>query len=98
VAEFPIFLGLWQVQPIVAIIAALGIVITAGYILRVIGRVFYGDMPAEFAGAIGAIRLQDRVALVVLAGLLVLIGLQPWVMAPMIASGAQGVLRVVGGG
>ena len=98
VAEFPIFLGLWQVQPIVAIIAALGIVITAGYILRVIGRVFFGEMPAEFAGHIAAIRLQDRVALVVLAGLLVLIGLQPWVMAPMIASGAQGVLRVVGGG
>src|SRR3989304_9042030 len=77
VAEFPIFLGLWQVQPIVAIIAALGIVITAGYIMRVIGRVFYGDMPAEFAGAIGAIRLQDRVALVVLAGLLVLLGPPP---------------------
>jgi len=55
-------------------------------------------MPAEFAGHIAAIRLQDRVALVVLAGLLVLIGLQPWVMAPMIASGAQGVLRVLGGG
>ncbi|HMK08129.1 MAG TPA: proton-conducting transporter membrane subunit, partial [Anaerolineales bacterium] len=98
VAEFPIFLGLWQVQPIVAVIAALGIVITAGYILRVVGKVFYGDMPAEFAGHIGAIRTQDRVALVVLAGLLVLIGLQPWVMAPMIASGAQAVLRVVGGG
>jgi NADH-quinone oxidoreductase subunit M len=97
VAEFPIFLGLWQVQPAVAIIAALGIVITAGYILRVVGRVFYGDMPAEFVGHIGAIRLQDRVALVVLAGLLVLLGLQPWVMAPMIATGAQGVLRVLGG-
>jgi NADH-quinone oxidoreductase subunit M len=98
VAEFPIFLGLWQVQPVVAIIAALGIVITAGYIMRVIGRVFYGEMPAEFEGHIGAIRLQDRVALVVLAALLVLIGLQPWVMAPMIAGGAQSVLRVVGGG
>jgi NADH-quinone oxidoreductase subunit M len=98
VAEFPIFLGLWQVQPIVAVIAALGIVITAGYIMRVIGRVFYGDMPAEFVGHIGAIRLQDRVALIVLASLLVVIGLAPWVMAPMIASGAQGVLRVVGGG
>jgi len=98
VAEFPIFLGLWQVQPVVAIVAALGIVITAGYIMRVIGRVFYGDMPAEFVGHIGALRLQDRVALIVLAALLVLLGLQPWVMAPMIAGGAQAVLRVVGGG
>jgi NADH-quinone oxidoreductase subunit M len=98
VAEFPIFLGLWQVQPVVAIVAALGIVITAGYIMRIIGRVFYGDLPAEFVGHIGALRVQDRVALVVLAGLLVLVGLQPWVLAPMVASGAQGVLRVVGGG
>src|SRR3989337_924596 len=61
VAEFPIFLGLWQVQPIVAIVAALGIVITAGYIMRVIGRVFYGEMPAEFEGHIGDVILQDKV-------------------------------------
>jgi NADH-quinone oxidoreductase subunit M len=97
VAEFPIFLGLWQVRPIVAIVAALGIVITAGYIMRVIGRVFFGEMPAEFAGHITPITRQDRVALVVLAGLLILIGLQPGVMAPMIATGAESVLRLVGG-
>jgi NADH-quinone oxidoreductase subunit M len=97
VAEFPIFLGLWQVQPIVALIAALGIVITASYIMRVVGGVFFGTMPEEFAGHIGPIRGQDRVALVVLAGLLILIGLYPAVMAPMIQSGAGAVLRVVGG-
>jgi NADH-quinone oxidoreductase subunit M len=97
VAEFPIFLGLWQVQPIVALIAALGIVITASYIMRVVGGVFFGAVPAEFAGHIGPIRLQDRVALVVLAGLLILIGLYPAVMAPMVQSGASAVLRVVGG-
>jgi NADH-quinone oxidoreductase subunit M len=97
VAEFPIFLGLWQVQPAVALVAALGIIITAGYIMRVIGRVFYGEMPAEFVGHIPPITRLDRVALVVLAGLLVLIGIQPWVMAPMIATGAESVLRVVGG-
>ncbi|HSR49037.1 MAG TPA: NADH-quinone oxidoreductase subunit M [Anaerolineales bacterium] len=97
VAEFPIFLGLWQVQPAVAIIAALGIVITAGYIMRVVGRVFYGEVPAEFEGHITPISRFDRVALVILAGLLVLIGVQPWVMAPMIATGAESVLRIVGG-
>jgi NADH-quinone oxidoreductase subunit M len=97
VAEFPIFLGLWQVQPVVAIIAALGIIITAGYIMRIVGRVFYGEMPAELAGHIAPITRLDRVALVVLAGLLVLVGVQPWVMAPIIASGAASILRVVGG-
>jgi len=97
IAEFPIFLGLWQVQPVVALVAALGIIITAGYIMRVVGKVFYGEMPADLVGHISPVTRLDRVALVVLAGLLVLIGIQPWVMAPMIATGAESVLRVVGG-
>ncbi|HLC01987.1 MAG TPA: NADH-quinone oxidoreductase subunit M [Anaerolineales bacterium] len=97
VAEFPIFLGLWQVQPIVALIAALGIVITAAYIMRVVGGVFFGTMPAELSGHIGPIRSQDKVALVILAGLLILIGVYPAVMAPMVQSGASAVLRVLGG-
>ena len=35
VAEFPIFMGAWQTQPIVAIIAILGVIVTAGYIFLV---------------------------------------------------------------
>jgi NADH-quinone oxidoreductase subunit M len=97
VAEFPIFLGLWRVQPIVAIVAALGIVITAAYIMRVIGRVFYGSMPAEFEGHITPITRRDQLALVVLAGILILVGIQPGVMAPLIQSGADSILRLLGG-
>src|SRR3990172_7237711 len=97
VAEFPIFLGLWQVQPIVALIAALGIVITAAYIMRVVSGVFSGDMSAELAGHIGPVRGQDKVALAVLAGILILIGIFPAVMAPMVESGASAVVRIVGG-
>jgi NADH-quinone oxidoreductase subunit M len=97
VAEFPIFMGLWRAQPIVAIIAALGIVITAAYIMRIIGKVFYGSMPAEFEGHISPVNNLDRVALVVLAGILVLVGVRPAVMAPLVQSGADGVLRLLGG-
>jgi len=97
VAEFPIFLGLWQRQPVVALVAALGIVITAAYIMRVVGRVFFGPMPAEFDGHIGAITVQDRVALVLLCAILILIGVYPAVMAPLVRSGAEAVLQLVGG-
>jgi NADH-quinone oxidoreductase subunit M len=97
VAEFPIFLGLWKAQPIIAIIAALGIVITAAYIMRVISRVFFGAMPAEFEGHISPVTPFDRVALVVLAGILILVGVQPGVMAPLVQSGADSVLRLFGG-
>ena len=97
IAEFPIFMGLWQTQPIVAIIAAISIVITAGYIMRVIGRVFFGDLPEELEGHITPINNLDRVALVLLAVILILIGVYPSIMAPLVESGAQAVLALVGG-
>ncbi len=97
VAEFPIFLGLWQRQPVVALVAALGIVITAAYIMRVIGRVFFGNMPAELEGHISPVTAFDKVALVILAGILILVGIYPSVMAPLVGSGAEAVLHLLGG-
>lgn len=97
IAEFPIFMGLWQRQPIVAIIAALGIVITAAYIMRVVGRVFFGTMPEQFEGHISSINNFDRVALVLLAGILILLGVYPSLMAPLVESGAEAVIALFGG-
>jgi NADH-quinone oxidoreductase subunit M len=97
IAEFPIFMGLWQRQPLVAVIIALGIVITAAYVMRVVRGVFFQEMPQEFEGHIGPINVLDRVALVLLSGVMVLIGVFPSVMAPLVESGAQAILRIVGG-
>jgi NADH-quinone oxidoreductase subunit M len=97
VAEFPIFMGLWQSQPIVAIIAAISIVITAGYIMRVIGRVFFGEMPEEFKGHITPINNFDKIALIILSGILILVGVYPSIIAPLVESGAQAVMALVGG-
>lgn len=97
IAEFPIFMGLWQRQPIVAVVAILGIVITAAYIMRVIGRVFFGEMPEKFVGHITPILWQDKVALILLAGILILIGVYPAIMAPLVESGAEAVLGLIGG-
>ena len=52
VAEFPIFMGVWRIQPWVAILAALSIVITAAYIMLAVRRTFFGEMPKEFEGHI----------------------------------------------
>ncbi len=97
VAEFPIFLGLWQTAPWAAILAVLGIVITAGYLMRAMGRIFFGEMPEEFQGHIGPINLGDKVALFLMSGAVILIGVFPAVMAPMVQSGAEAVLRLFGG-
>jgi NADH-quinone oxidoreductase subunit M len=97
IAEFPIFMGLWQRQPVVALIAALGIVITAAYIMRAVRRVFFGEIPEEFRGHIPPINLGDKVALIVLSGLLILVGVYPAVMAPLVESGAEAILALMGG-
>jgi len=97
IAEFPIFMGLWQRQPVLALIGAISIVITAGYIMRVIGRVFFGEMPQEFEGHITPIKLQDKVAVVLLSAILVIVGVYPRIMVPLVESGAQAVLSLLGG-
>jgi NADH-quinone oxidoreductase subunit M len=97
VAEFPIFMGVWKEMPIVAIIAAISIVITASYIIRIIGRVFYGVLPAQFEHHVGDVTVLDKVALVMLSAILIGLGVYPAVMTPLISSGVNGVLSLFGG-
>ncbi len=97
IAEFPIFMGVWQARPIVAIIAAISIVITAAYIIRIIGKVFFGPMPEQFELHIGDVTALDKVALVMLSGILITIGVLPALMVPLVSSGVENVLRLLGG-
>lgn len=97
IAEFPIFMGLWQYQPWIAIVAAVSIVITASYIIRVIGRVFFGKMPEEFVGHITDVSVLDKVALGVLCLILVGVGVYPSVMVPLVESGVHSILTLFGG-
>ncbi|MDI6769651.1 MAG: NADH-quinone oxidoreductase subunit M [Anaerolineales bacterium] len=97
VAEFPIFMGIWQVKPLVAIIAAISIVVTAAYIMLAVRRVFFGSMPAEFEGHIGTITVYDKVALVLLCVIMIGLGLFPSVMVPWVQTGVQHILSLLGG-
>jgi len=100
VAEFPIFMGLWKVQPLIAIIAAISIVITASYIIRIIGRVFFGAMPEHFEHgdhAVGDVTVMDKVALGVICIIMITVGVYPSVMVPLVQSGVKNILALVGG-
>jgi NADH-quinone oxidoreductase subunit M len=97
VAEFPIFMGIWQVRPWVAILAAISIVITASYIMLVIRRVFFGQVPEEFEGHIGPINALDKVAIGFLSVLMIGLGMFPALMVPMVQTGVENVLRLLGG-
>lgn len=97
IAEFPIFMGLWQVMPIVAIVAAISIVVTASYIIRIIGKVFFGPISEEFEHHVGDVNALDKVALILLGGIMVFVGIYPSVMAPLVESGAERILLLFGG-
>jgi NADH-quinone oxidoreductase subunit M len=97
IAEFPIFMGLWDRYPWIAIVAAISIAITAAYILRAVGRVFFGEIPAELEGHMHDIKPSEKLALAVLCVIMVGVGIFPGVIVPMVQSGVNQVLALFGG-
>ena len=98
IAEFPIFMGAWRAAPIVAIIAILGVIITAAYILLVVRRVFFGDLPAGFERTVDNISLMDKMVVVTLAAIMIALGWFPQaLMAGMVQTGVDRILALIGG-
>jgi len=114
VAEFAIFQGMWKASPdislnigdfvlsnyysIIVILSALAIVITAAYVLRVTGQVFFGEFDAKKYPDVGDIAITDRIILFLLGTPLLILGLYPTIMAPMIEAGLRPVLAILNGG
>ena len=97
IAEIPIYMGVWQVAPIVAIISVISIVITAAYILLVVRKVFFGDLPKEYEGKLTDISKKDKLAIGLLSFFMITIGLIPGLMVPLIETGVNHILAIVGG-
>ena len=97
IAEFPIFMGVWESHPWIALVAAISIVITASYIIRIISKVFFGPMPEEFGDHVHDITVLDKVALVFLSAILVGLGVYPSIMVPLVETGVTNILRLLGG-
>jgi len=110
VAEFPIFVGVWQggsldlsntvlglnpakFYPAVAAISVLGIIVTAAYIMRAVGSVFFGEYDAEKWHDMRPIGKLDKITLVGFAAILILIGVLPSVIAPIVGSGIEPVIE-----
>jgi NADH-quinone oxidoreductase subunit M len=96
VAEFPIFLGVWQSQWLVAVIASISIVITAAYIMMNIRKVFFGEMPEKLQGHMTDVTVLDKVAITTLCLLMIGIGIFPSVMVPMVQTGVNHILQLLG--
>jgi NADH-quinone oxidoreductase subunit M len=78
--------------PIIAVLASLGIVITAAYIIRAIGHVFMGNYEGQKWHDMRPLIALDKVALVGFVAILIVIGLFPSVLAPIVESGVSPVV------
>jgi NADH-quinone oxidoreductase subunit M len=111
VAEFPIFMGVWAGTSIdlnavfglnpsnyynwIAFLAVFGIVITAAYILRAVGTVFFGKYEGEKWHDMKPLLAIDKLTLIGFSAILILIGVFPMVIAPIVESGMLPVVERV---
>jgi NADH-quinone oxidoreductase subunit M len=110
VAELQIFMGVWRAghegiaawYPYIAAISSLGIILTAAYVLRVVGQVFFGEFHEERYHGVGDVTVLDKTVLVILVTVLVSIGVFPQLLMNMISTGTAPLVelfaRVAGGG
>ncbi|MCB9728265.1 MAG: NADH-quinone oxidoreductase subunit M [Deltaproteobacteria bacterium] len=84
VAEFLVFVAALQAWPVLGIIAIAGLVITAAYLLRVLGKALFGPPNPERAGLLD-LRPVQALPRVILAGLLLLFGFVPQLALDLIS-------------
>lgn len=80
ISEFMAFLGLFATYKAFTIVALLGVILTAVYILRAVLKITFGSMQERFAGLQDA-RLIEAIPMITLVAFIVLIGIYPSVLS-----------------
>lgn len=97
IAEMPIYLGAWKTFPVVAVLSAISIVVTAAYILLVTRKVFFGDTPEAIKAGLSDVSIMDKIVIGMLSAILIIIGIFPSVLVPVIEAGVRHILVLTGG-
>ena len=100
-AEFLVFLGSYNsaVVPhaqVYTIIAIIGVVLTAGYILWMLQQAFYGPVKDEFNGVKDADNLE-KVYMFVLVAAIMLVGIYPAILTDVFKLGISPIVGLIGG-
>lgn len=88
-AELNIFMGMWQRFPLIAILAALSIPITAGYILVAAHNAFFGELKDPAFRSLPALTRPEYVVGILLAAVIIISGIAPAYLTAPINSGVQ---------
>jgi NADH-quinone oxidoreductase subunit M len=94
-AEFNIFMGMWDRFPLISILAAISIPITAAYILRAVYTVFFGPVKDPSFFELPKLTWQEYAGATVLVAVILLVGLYPSILTEMIGSGVRPVAEAL---
>ncbi|QIN83192.1 NADH-quinone oxidoreductase subunit M [Rubrobacter tropicus] len=98
VSEFMSIMGGYEAFPVQGVLAALGIVLSAMYLLYMLARVVFGPIERPAYEAIEDAGPMEMAAAVPLAVLLVLFGVFPALLVSVQRPGVEAVLSAIGGG
>ncbi len=77
VSEFMVFVGSFASFNVITALAVLGVVLTAGYMLRMVQRIFLGEFNAEKWGGLTEMNTREILMVAPLAILTIVIGVYP---------------------
>jgi NADH-quinone oxidoreductase subunit M len=100
-AEFITFVGSFSSKavpgaPVFTILACIGVVLAAGYILWTLQRVFYGPVKEEYNGVLDA-DVLERVYMIAFIVLIMLVGIYPAIVTDMIKIATGPLAGLIGG-
>ena len=96
-AEFLVFVGAFRTYPVVGVLGIFAAALTAVYILRLLGQVFFGPLEDRWKSLTDASRLET-LSMGALAIVLVLVGVYPAPFMNVINAGVAPIIgRITGG-
>ncbi len=94
VAEFMVFIGAFPQYQIITGIAVVGVVLTAGYILRMVQKMFLGEFNVKWSG-LTEINAREILAVAPLLVLTIALGVYPKPLVDMISATLENIVVMV---
>ncbi|MBW8065393.1 MAG: hypothetical protein FVQ04_05875, partial [Nitrospira sp.] len=89
IAEIMILVGSWNKYPFQVLVAVVGIVLTTGYLFRMMRGVFYGPMEEKYSHSHDAVTVVDRLPLLLMIACTISFGIFPGHFYDVIRSGVE---------
>ncbi|WP_407408707.1 NADH-quinone oxidoreductase subunit M [Peribacillus sp.] len=97
ISEFMVFLGLFKSQPVLAAIGAIGLILTAIYVLRAVLTMTFGKDNSLIEKEIYDLKGKEMVPTAVLLGLIIAIGVYPNLLGRPLQGTIDAIMLAVGG-